>query len=70
MTPEAAFKMQIERYREMAPSQRIELALRFHEIHRLRKRYGGDYTGSSDVGQRSQWAVTFGNFGPAGERSH
>jgi hypothetical protein len=32
MTPEAAFEMQIERYRQMSPAQRIELALRLHEL--------------------------------------
>ena len=32
MTPEAAFEMQIEHYRQMSPAQRIELALRLHEL--------------------------------------
>lgn len=32
MTPKAAFEMQIERYRQMSPAQRIELALRLHEL--------------------------------------
>jgi hypothetical protein len=32
MTPEAAFKMQIDRYRQMSAAQRIELALRLHEL--------------------------------------
>jgi len=32
MTPEAALEMQIERYRQMSPSERIELALRLHEL--------------------------------------
>ena len=32
MTPEAALNMQIERYRLMTPVERIELALRLHEL--------------------------------------
>ena len=32
MTPESALEMQIERYRQMTPAQRIELALRLHEL--------------------------------------
>ena len=32
MTPESALQMQIERYRQMSPAQRIELALRLHEL--------------------------------------
>lgn len=32
MTPQAALEMQIERYRQMSPEQRIELALRLHEL--------------------------------------
>ena len=32
MGPEAALQMQIERYRQMSPGERIELALRLHEL--------------------------------------
>lgn len=32
MTPQSALDMQIERYREMTPAERIELALRLHEL--------------------------------------
>jgi Rv0078B-related antitoxin len=32
MSPESALEMQIERYRQMSPAQRIELALRLHEL--------------------------------------
>lgn len=32
MSPASALDMQIERYREMSPAQRIELALRLHEL--------------------------------------
>lgn len=32
MTPAGAFEMQIERYRQMTPAERIELALRLHEL--------------------------------------
>ena len=32
MTPEAATEYQIERYRQMSPGERIELALRLHEL--------------------------------------
>jgi pyruvate formate-lyase activating enzyme-like uncharacterized protein len=32
MTPEQAFELQIERYREMTCGERIEIALRLHEL--------------------------------------
>jgi hypothetical protein len=32
MSPEAALDLQIERYRQMSPGERIELALRLHEL--------------------------------------
>ena len=32
MSPDAALEMQIERYRQMSPGERIELALRLHEF--------------------------------------
>jgi hypothetical protein len=32
MTPEAALEIQIERYRAMSPAERVELALRLHEL--------------------------------------
>ena len=32
MSPEAALEMQIKRYRQMTPGERVELALRLHEL--------------------------------------
>jgi len=32
MTPEKALQMQIERYREMTPEQRIRIALGLHDL--------------------------------------
>ena len=32
MTPEAALETQIERYRQMTGEQRLEIALRLHEL--------------------------------------
>jgi hypothetical protein len=32
MTPEAALEAQIERYRQMTGEQRLEIALRLHEL--------------------------------------
>jgi hypothetical protein len=32
VTPEQATQLQIERYRQMTPGERIELALRLHEL--------------------------------------
>jgi hypothetical protein len=32
MTPEQATEMQIARYREMTPGERIEIALRLHDL--------------------------------------
>jgi type II secretory pathway predicted ATPase ExeA len=32
MTPEAALQMQIERYRQMTGEQRLDIALRLHEL--------------------------------------
>ena len=32
VTPERATELQIERHRQMTPSERIELALRLHEL--------------------------------------
>jgi hypothetical protein len=32
MSPEAALEMQISRYREMTPEQRVMTALRLHEL--------------------------------------
>jgi len=32
MTPEAALKMQIERYRKMTGEERLAIALRLHEL--------------------------------------
>jgi hypothetical protein len=32
VTPEQVTEMQIERYRQMTPGERVELALRLHEL--------------------------------------